>query len=261
MEKKRILVVEDERIVAEHIQRSLQNLGYSISSIASSGEKAIKETEDKRPDLVLMDIVLDGEMDGIEAAKQIRSLFNIPVIFLTAFSDKDILERAKITEPFGYIIKPLNIKELHVSIEMALYKHKMEMELKESQQWLAAIIKSLGEAVIATDKNGIIKTINPFAEALTGWKIEEALGKPVESIFNVISEITGKQVENPVKRATKEGSFYGLADHTFLVSKEGAKIPVDIIGSSIKDDRDNIIGVVLIFYDIIERKRFDDEWK
>jgi len=261
MDKKQILVVEDERIVAEHIRRSLQDMGYSVSSIVFSGEIAIKEVEQKRPDLVLMDIVLDGEMDGIEAATQIRSLYNIPVVFLTAFSDKDILERAKITEPSGYITKPFNAKELHICIEMALYKHKMEMELKENQQWLAATIKSLGEAVIATDKNGLIKTINPFAEALTGWKREDALGKPLETVFNVISEITGKIVENPVKKAIREGSFYGLADHPFLLAREGAKIPVDIIGSSIKDDRDNIIGVVLIFYDIIELKRIDEAWK
>ncbi|MBU3968060.1 MAG: response regulator [Euryarchaeota archaeon] len=261
MIKKQILVVEDESIVAEHIRRSLQNMGYSVSSVASSGEKAIKEVEEKVPDLVLMDIVLQGDMDGIETANQIRSRFNIPVVYLTAYSDEKILERAKITEPFGYVIKPFNERELRINIEMALYKHKMERELKESQRWLNATLNSLGEAVIATDRKGIIKIINPFAEVLTGWKREEALGKPVTAIFNVISEGTDKQTEDPVTKAIRQESFYGLADHTVLIAKEGARIPVDIIGTAIKDDADSVIGVVLVFYDIIERLRIDETLK
>ena len=261
MAKKQIMVVEDESIVAEYIRRSLQNMGYSVSSVVSSGAKAIEEVKDKSPDLVLMDIVLEGEMDGIEAAKHIRSRFNIPVVFLTAYSDENILERAKITEPFGYVIKPFNERDLRINIEIALYKHKMEMELKESRQWLAAILEGLGEAVIATDNKGTIKTMNPFAEVLTGWKREDALGKSLATVFNVISEGTDKQIENPVKKAIREYMFYGLADSTVLIAKEGAKIPVDIIGSAIKDDKDNIIGIALIFYDIIERKRIYETLK
>jgi PAS domain S-box-containing protein len=255
MVNNQIMVVEDESIVAEHIRISLQNMGYSVTSVVSSGAKAIQDAEDKSPDLVLMDIVLDGEMDGIETAKIIRSRFNIPVVFLTAFSDENILERAKITEPFGYIIKPFNDTDLRINIEIALYKHKMEKELKDSEQWLTATLKSLGEAVITTDKNGIIKTINPYAEILTGWKQEDALGINLADVFKVISEGTDKHVKDPVNKAIQEGSFYGLADRTLLIAKEGAKMPVDIIGSAIKDNRDNIIGVALIFYDIIERNR------
>ena len=261
MEEAQILVVEDESIVAEHIRRSLKKLGYSVSSVVNTGEKAVKEVEKNSPDLVLMDIVLQGETDGIETAKQIRSRFNIPVVYLTAYSDEKILERAKITEPFGYVIKPFNERDLRINIEIALYKHKMERDLKESEQWLAATLKSLGEAVIATDKKGIIKIINPFAEILTGWTREEALGKPLANVFNVISEGTDKQVEDPVTMAIRQDSFYGLADKTVLISKEGARTPVDIIGTAIKDEKDLIIGVVLVFYDIIERIRIDETLK
>lgn len=253
MEKNKIMVVENECIVAEYIRRSLQKMGYSVTSIASSGAEAIEDLADKCPDLVLMDIVLDGEMDGIETAKLIRSSFNIPVVYLTAYSDENIMERAKITEPFGYVIKPFNDTDLHINIELALYKHKMERELKDSERWLTATLRSLGEAVITTDRNGTIKTINPFAEALTGWKQEDAFGKPLAAVFNVISEGTDRSVTDPVEKAIQEGSFYGLADRTFLIAKEGARMPVDIIGSAIKDDRENMIGVALIFYDIIER--------
>jgi PAS domain S-box-containing protein len=253
-----ILIVEDESIVAEHIRRNLEHLGYSVSSVVSSGEKAIEEVEVKVPDLVLIETVLQGKMNGIETANQIRSRFNIPVVYLTAYSDEKTLERAKITEPFGYIIKPFNERELHINIEIALYKHKMERELKEREQWLTTAIKGLGEAVIAIDKKGIIKIMNPFAEALTGWKREDALGKSLTTVFNIISEETDKQIENPITKAIREDIFYGLAEHTVLITKEGMKIPVDIIGSTIKDDRDSIIGIVLNFCDIIERKRVDE---
>jgi len=251
----KVMIVEDERIVAEDIQSNLKNLGYSVSSIVSSGNKAIEDAEKYHPDIVLMDIVLKGEMDGIEAAEQIRIRFNIPVIYLTAYSDEEMLERAKITEPFGYIIKPFNDKELHTSIEIALYKYKMEKKLMECERRLSSTINSLGEAVIATDANGNITIMNPFAEGLTCWKQEDALGKPLMTVLNMVCEYTGQQVENPVLKVMREGIFYGLAVNTVLKTKEGAVLPVDIIGTPIKDDRNNIIGIVIIFDDITERRQ------
>ncbi len=119
-----ILIVEDERIVAEDIQKSLENLGYSVSAIVPSGEKAIQKAEEDNPDLVLMDIVLKGDMDGIEAAEQIYSHFNIPVVYLTAHADEKKLQRAKATESYGYLLKPFEDEELHTTIEMALHRHK-----------------------------------------------------------------------------------------------------------------------------------------
>jgi CheY-like chemotaxis protein len=137
------MIVEDEAIFAEAMQIILQNLGYDVTSIESTGEEAIEKVEEEKPDLVLMDIMLEGEMDGIEVAKQIRSHFNIPVIYITAYADKAMFERAKITEPFGYIVKPVEDRDLHITIEMALYKHKMEMErerlIKELKDALAHI--------------------------------------------------------------------------------------------------------------------------
>ena len=260
MTEKQLLIVEDEIIVAEDIRRSAQHMGYAVLSIASSGEEAIKKAQELNPDLVLMDIMLNGEMNGIEAAEQIRS-FNIPVIYLTAYSDERTFERAKITEPFGYVIKPFKERELQINIEIALYKHEMEKKLKESKQWLSAIINGIGDAVIATDTGGLVNVMNPIAEVLTGWKLGEASGKPIAEVFNIISEEKGREVENPVSKVMREGSFYGLIEHTVLVSRGGAKIPVDIIGSPIKDENENVIGVVVIFYDIIERQRTEEALK
>ncbi len=260
--QKKIVIVEDEIIIAEGIQRKLKTMGYDVSAIVSSGEEAIKQIKENIPDLILMDIVIHGKMDGIETAGQIHSLFDIPVVYLTAYADEKTLERAKITEPFGYLIKPFKERELHVTIEIALYKHEMEKKLKESEkrlreknQWLVAVIESIGDAVIATDPEGIIRLMNPIAEALTGWNQKDALGKTLTTVFNIISEENDKIREDPVTKAIREGMFYGLADSTILITKQGIKIPVDIIGSTIKTDGNIIIGIVLIFYDIIERKR------
>ena len=138
-----IVVVENEGIVAKDIQNSLRHLGYTVGAVASSGEEAIHRVEETHPDIVLMDIRLEGEMDGVEAATQIYDRFRIPVIYLTAYTDTDTLERAKITEPFGYILKPFEERELHTTIEIALYRHRMEEEreklLRELQDALANI--------------------------------------------------------------------------------------------------------------------------
>ncbi len=144
--KKQILVVEDERIVTEDIKISLHRLGYSVSGTAVSGEEAVKKAEEMQPDLVLMDIVLRGEMDGIEASALIRSRFDVPVVYLTACSDRKTLKKAKITDPFGYIIKPYEDKYLQATIEVALYKQKMENALKEREKILR---KNLMEAIKA----------------------------------------------------------------------------------------------------------------
>jgi PAS domain S-box-containing protein len=137
MNKKKILVVEDEGIVAQDIQQTLRAMGYEVPAVAFSGTEALAYAEELKPDLVLMDVVLKGDMDGIEAAGRIRDAFNIPIVYLTAYADDETLGRARVTEPFGYILKPFEERELHTAIEMALYKHRLERELKKSEERLA----------------------------------------------------------------------------------------------------------------------------
>jgi len=157
MERKRILVVEDESIVALDIAKLLENLGYNVSAIVSSGEEAVEKVCNDRPDLVLMDIVLQREMDGIQAAAQIQSTCDIPVIYLTAYADDAILDRAKITGPFGYILKPFETKDLQIAIEMALYKHQMDRALKESHARLERSLRGTIDAIAA-----IVELRGPF---------------------------------------------------------------------------------------------------
>jgi len=258
MANAQIMIVEDEGIIAKDIQNTLESLGYAVPAIASSGEEAIKKAAETLPDLVLMDIVLEGHMDGVEAAERIRDRLDIPVVYLTAYADNKTLQRAKITEPYGYILKPFSERELYTTIEMALYKHKMEKKLRESQQWLVTTLKSIGDAVIATDAGGFITFMNPVAEALTGWNQEDAAGKPLKKLFNIINEETGKQAEDPATRVLREGVVVGLANHTVLVARDGTKYPIDDSGAPIRDDKGNITGVVLVFRDITEKRNMEE---
>jgi len=140
--KTRILVVEDENIIAKDIQNELVGLGYDVLAVVARGEEAVEKAKETSPDLVLMDIIIKGKIDGIEAANQIRNRFNIPVVYLTAYADKKTLERAKITEPFGYLLKPFSEKELCGTIEMALYKHQNYEKLMKSMEDTIVVLAS-----------------------------------------------------------------------------------------------------------------------
>lgn len=178
MTNARIMIVEDEWIAAEDTRNRLEDLGYTVSSLASTGKEAIQKAEEDKPDLVVTDIVLEGEMDGIEVAKQIYSRFNIPFIYLTAYADDKILERIKITEPFGYIVKPFTDEDLTIAIELALYKHKAEGKRKKQIQdlsdelaktrALAGIIHICSSCKKIRDENSDWKQIEDFIREHSG---------------------------------------------------------------------------------------------
>ncbi len=254
----RILIVEDQNIVAMDIQNRLKSLNYIVTAIASSGAGAIKRAEETSPDLVLMDIMLKGDMDGIGAAQQIRTRFNIPVVYLTAYADSNTLQRAKLTEPFGYILKPFEERELHTTIEMALYRHKMEKQLKEREQWFSTTLKSIADAVITTDKNGNISFVNPVAEKLTGWNQEETLNKNIGEVFNIFDLETGEHINQPLSKIIN-ATVPQLQETVSLSSKDGIQIIIEDSIAPIKDDNNEIIGVVIIFRDITSKKKMEEE--
>lgn len=244
----RILVVEDERITAEDIKSGLENAGYEVPAMVSSGKAAIEKAGELRPDLVLMDIKLKGKMDGIEAAGQIKLLYDIPVIYLTAYSDKYTVQRAKMTEPSGYIIKestglvkkPFEASELHTAIEITLYRHEME---KEHDMLFSAMLKYINDAVIATNVDGRIKLMNSVAEKLTGWNLDDSVGKEISDIFSPLSSLkkpfTDLEIENALS-----------ADVYSLKSKSGDNIQIKSNIKSIKDDKCNIKGYIIIFNEL-----------
>ncbi|MCL1471549.1 GGDEF domain-containing response regulator [Argonema antarcticum] len=254
IESATILVVEDESIVAIDIQNILENLGYKVPAIADTGNEAIQKADEIKPCLVLMDIRLKGEIDGIEAAEQILLRFDIPVIYLTAYADEETLSRAKKTSPFGYIIKPFEERELNIAIDMAIYKHKMEKQIKENAKWLSTVLKSIGDGVIANDTKACVTFMNPIAEALTGWQQSDAIGKNSTEVFNIVDEITRITIESPVIKALNEGKILSLPEQTLLIARNGAEVPIGDSVAPIKDDRENVMGAVLVFWDMTERR-------
>ena len=247
MKKKRILIAEDEIITSMEIRDKLTGLGYDVIGEATSGERAIALVDEKQPDLILIDIRLKGDMDGIEVAENIRSKFDLPVVYLTAYSDERTLERARVTEPYSYLLKPFADKELHTAIELALYHHTMEKNLKESRQWFAMTLRSIGEGVIATRTDGSIKFMNPAAEKLTGWDEKKALGMPLADVFRVESASEEPSIENPGSAVLEAGKGIVTANHALLVKKDGSKIPIEDSTAPIKDDQGHILGVVVVF--------------
>ncbi|MEH1959940.1 MAG: EAL domain-containing protein [Nostoc sp.] len=255
MSKVNILIVEDEFIVAMDIKKRLENFGYSIFGVVDSGEEAIEKAANDSLDLVLMDIILNGKMDGIESAQIIHNTFNIPVIYLTVDDDEKTLGRAKVTDPFGYIIKPFKEKELMFNIEISLSKHEIQRKLKQNEQWLNTILKSIGDGVITSDALGALTFMNPVAEMMTGWKYADAFGKEATEIFNIAHEKTRVKIESPIREVLESGVTVHLPEQTILIARNGAEIPINDSIAPIKDDDGNITGGVLVFQDITERKQ------
>lgn len=241
-----ILIVEDE-VVAEAIKDCLENLGYSVLDVVNSGEEAIIKVTEIRPDLVLMDISLKGDIDGVQAAEQIWNSLQIPVVYTTGHSDRSTVQRAKITGAFGYILKPFGEKDLYVAIETALQKHKLEMQLKVREQWLDSILRSIGDAVIVTDTKSCVKFLNPVAEALTGWQQEDALNRDLPEVFNIINEETHTPAENPIAVALEKGVIVYLPEQINLISKNGIELPINDSAAPLKNHNGEITGAVLVF--------------
>ena len=255
MQPVKVLVVEDEVIVARSIASQLNQLGYIVTGTASSAKVAITKASETKPAIVLMDIILKGEMDGIAAASYIREHLDIPVIFLTAYGDDQTLKRAKITQPYGYVVKPFTIKDLQIAIEIALLKYQLEIELRSNRDQLATLLNSMSDAVIATDDRGMVTFINPSAEALTGWYKEDAIGSYISKVFQLVDEATNTTIENPVTTVLQEKKVVYLGDFTTLISKNGNRIPIGNSASPLMRRSDQLTGVVVVFWDISDRRQ------
>ena len=259
MSTTRIIVVEDEAIVAKDLEETLIRLGYEVPAVESTGEQAIEKVALLGPDLILMDIVLDGEMDGIQTAEIIQSRFDIPVVYLTAHADKPTLDRAKKTGPYGYILKPFHERELLSTLEIAIYRDQMEKTIKNLAPWLKAILKGIGDGVIATDEKGIISFINPAAESLTGWNRKEILGLEAVEVLKIEDWETGDPIENLLKETLKSGKITRWNMDAALIDVDGRRHPVEHYCAPIFDDKGNISGGLILIRDAAERKRIQAE--
>ena len=241
----KILVVEDELITAEDIKSGLEFAGYTVPAIVSSGEDAIEKAGELKPDLVLMDIKLKGEMDGIEAAGQIRVRYDIPVIYLTAYSDETTVQRAKVTEPSGYILKertglikkPFEESELHTAIEITLYRHKIE---KDHDRLFSAMLGSINQGIIATDSDGRIKLVNENAESIIGWEESEVVDKDLKDFLEDFDDLTSFKEE---VSSNDEAEFKNIE----VISKDGSKVSLKGKVAIIKDENGEEDGFIVTF--------------
>ena len=258
IERPSILVVEDERLIAEDVRMRLEFMGYAVPAIVSTGEEAIRAAEAHRPDLVLMDIVLYGAMDGIETSEAIRDQFDIPVVYLTSHTDDETLNRVKLTQPFGYVIKPFVDKELQGVIETALYKSQMEARLKEREMWLATTLGSIGDGVIATDDEGRVSLMNPVAERLLGWDSGEAEEQPAAQVFQALAPGAKTPMKDPFALILK-GQSPDFPEPTLLLTRHGDRVPVEVNGSPIQSGDGKINGVVVVFRDVSQRIQSEED--
>ncbi|MBN2373159.1 response regulator [bacterium] len=258
MSGKSILIVEDEDDIVRLLKSILISLGHEVSAVCSSGEDAVRIAQEKTPDLALMDISLVGEMDGIETAREIYSRFKIPIVFLTGYADSETMERAKIAEPFGYIVKPFDISHLKGTLEMAIRKGRIEKELKENQEWLQRILKNVTDAVIVTDSKGILKLMNFAAESITGLEEKETAGKPLADILTVMNGLTDKEFINPVTRVISKDAGSTFSNLLVFNNKDCKEICIEGTGTPIRDRNGEITDIILVFRDINESKKKQD---
>jgi two-component system, cell cycle sensor histidine kinase and response regulator CckA len=255
MSKHRILLVEDEKVVAADIEECIKGLGYEVAGSAASGAEALRLARQVEPDLVLLDIKLKGDMDGIEVAGALHESLKIPVVYLTAFADAEILERARKTAPSGYVLKPFDDRSLRAAIEIAFDRHRRERELIEGEQRLATAVRGIDEAVIVTQENGQIAVMNHTAETLTGWKREDALGRSLGEVFTMLNADTGSLQPSPVGRVFRDGISVSLGEHILLLGKYGTSIPIQGSVTPVRDGETGTMGACLLFRAVGHRAR------
>jgi PAS domain S-box-containing protein len=246
----RILVVEDERVVAWDIQQQLSRIGHTVVGTAASGEDAVELALSTKPHLVLMDIRLEGAMDGIDAARQIRRSAQIPVIFLTAYADDETVRRASQAEPLGYLLKPFEDLQLRTVIEMGLHRHKAECKLRDNARRYATTLASIADAVIATDQQVRITLMNPAAEVLTGWAHNEAEGRPAFEILLLLDETSRADLTEATTESLRTGVPVPQPCSASLIARDGQEVTVDVRGAPILDDDGLMNGAVLVLRDM-----------
>ena len=256
MNNENILIVEDEKIIALDLQRRLERFGYSVIGMASDGLEAISLARERSPDIILMDIMLAGSMDGIEAAKQIRAQLAIPVIFLTAYTDEKTLERAKEVEPFGYILKPFKERELYTTIDIALYKNSIDKKLRKQERLFSAILHSINDGIIATDTEMAVGFMNKVAEGITGWTEAAAKGRHAAGILSILDQRTQRALLASAPPNVDEKPFF--FNEAVIRNAVGQSLLVDGSITRIHEKENESDGFLITLRDITEIKRMSE---
>jgi diguanylate cyclase (GGDEF)-like protein/PAS domain S-box-containing protein len=248
-----ILIVEDQQIVALDLQYTLQSLGYAISGVAASGPEALAIAAAERPDLVLMDVRLRGDMDGIATAQALRARHDLPVVYLTAHNDEVTRARAAATTPYGFLVKPFDERALQTTIEMALVRHTADCEVRARERWFATTLANIGDAVVTAGADGIITFVNPAAARLFGLDAAAVVGLPIAEVTRFADDVTREQLPHPAVTALRAGTIVKLKGALVLAAEvtpyfvECSAIPIDLRA-------DATLGVVLVAHDITEHR-------
>ncbi len=250
----RILIVEDEGIIAEDICRRAELLGYVVTEIVTTADAAVEMAP--QADLILMDIRIDGPRDGIEAAREIRQKYHLPVIFLTANTDRSTLDRAMLAGPFGYLIKPVATATLQSAIEVALCRHRTERHLEEQEAWLRATLASAADATIIAAADGSIRSLNRAAEKITGWTNDEAKGLPYGKIVRLVavSVQAEQQPVDPIELALLRNEPFEFDPSWRLLDRSGKEVLVEGSVTPVRDEH-TVFGAVLTFRDVTAKRR------
>lgn len=251
----RILIAEDEAVVALDLKTQLEDLGYHIVGIAESGERALTLARSSKPDLTLMDVRLKGPMDGIQAAAVMAQELSSPVVFLTSFSDAETVRRAAETGPYGYLTKPFEFKELRAAIEVALYKSRMERRLRESERWFTSTLRCVQDGVLITEVDGRVRFMNAAAESMTAWPLKEALGHPIDDLLR-FADAAGST--SSARRALQEDRVIGVVHARRLLARDGRELPVDESAAPIDDDSGERLGAAVVLRDVTDRLRHEE---
>lgn len=245
-----IFIIEDEVITAQSIAKNVRDLGYRIAGIATSGSIALKQIKKLQPDLILVDIRLkNNDIDGITTAATIKEQLqlNIPVVYLTAHSDAETLERAKITEPFGYILKPYNKKDLEISLKMALHKHHQELQLIKQEKLLSTILNATQDGVVAANATQEVIYMNSAAQDLTGWEVKNSIGQKATEVIQIVDALTNEPIPHPVEQVLEQGKVIYLDDNAVLIARDGSKIFIKDSASPVTNVSNEVEGAVLVF--------------
>jgi len=242
----RIMIAEDDEIIANLISLILEKKGYLIAAKVSAGEEAVLKSAEVTPDLVLMDINLNGMMDGVTAARYIFSLFHLPVIFLTGLFDDHLLERAKVSEPYGYILKPFTDKGLISNIEIALHNNNIHKQfLEKFGIGDPKKIMTMAESMIITDIKGRLIFFNPSACRLLDQPENNLMMKPFKTTVQLVNEQTREQLKDPVSDVVRQMLAVSYEVNTMLVTKSGKQKPVSVVARPLMDDLNILAGVVI----------------
>ena len=255
MANSKILIVEDEGLTAIELQNKLKMEGYDVPSIASSGEEAVEKAINIKPDLILMDIMLNGKINGIEAAKEIKCFLDVPIIYITAYGDEETLKRAKITEPHAYILKPFDEKDVKYAIEIALHKHKTELKLKEKEKKFRSLYYNAPLAYQLLDKYGCISEVNQAWLDILGYSRDEVIGKYFGNF------LTSKDY-NKFRQNFEDFKDVGHQKMEFeTLCKDGAHLTVKFEIKTVNDDNSGFKQIHCIFYNITEHKNTENKVK